>query len=171
MRPFPPHLVKLLEWLPRLRERAGLLNARRFCGRVALSPLSVSLSHAHLCAHTVMWSPGCWHRNCMCIRAGIRVPKIHATLKWWKGGCSQWKAFAWGWKREGKRREPCGRAWQGKGRTTAGSRPPKSWGSVDFPCQLHFPIFRLCIAHVSHRGSFGYKWVEVIYVFIQLTNI
>ena len=115
-----------------------------------LHSLCLFLSHtpSHTCVHTYSYrAPGV-------LISGQRYTgtKVNAAVQWWKWGCSQLKLLVWDWKRVGKRNKYCGQGWQDKSRTTAGSRQSKSYGSSDFPCQLHFPILHPSIAYVYHRG-------------------
>ena len=107
--------------------------------------LSFSLSHTHtpVCTHVYVELQ-------LYLYQGRDTQVQRSTLQKW--GCSQLKLLVWDWKRVGKRSKSCGQAWQGKSRTTAGSRRSKSYGSSDFPCQLHFPILHPSFAHVYHRG-------------------
>lgn len=112
-----------------------------------LYSFSVSFSHSHMNAHLCR-SPGAGietiiisgqelhsHKDqCCCSETMERrlQPTETIGLGLEKGG----KEDAVLWAEQAK-----------QGRTTAGSRLPKSYSHADFPCELYFPILHPSIAH------------------------
>ena len=130
----PPQPVKMLKLLPRFQKDSKTPEWKRTLQKSCT--LSLSLTLTHLCAHIFMQ-----RHSCTYIRAEIYRHKDQCCSSVAGMRLQPTETIGLGRKRVGKRSKYCGQAWQGKSRTTAGSRWSKSYGSSDFPCQLHFPIF------------------------------
>lgn len=140
----PPHPVKLLKLFPRFRRDSRTSEWRRI-----LQKDCPSLSHSHMCVHTHLCSTPGVGIETNYIRAGITVTQNNAAVKQRKGGCSQMKPLAWGWKGEVKRMEWYGWGWQGK------AEPQQEADRLSHVAvwisPVYFPILHLSIAHHPQR--------------------